>query len=135
METFDHKSATISDKVTVMGELEHALYHCRKSASTKIENEEDELFFQTVARMCLDFRRAYMKKHFPDCPDELWCLGKAVETARQRIYEADEGNTDDLNRIDEIWNVVWSKITGTDLSGCKSCVEDRGAEVESIDEK
>ena len=121
-----HKSASISDKISAVGELEHILYHARKSASVKIEDKELETFFQTVARMTLDFRRRYMKKHFPDCPEELWCLGKAVETARQRIYEADEGDTEDLNDIDAIWNMIWEKITGEDLSGCSNCREDKG---------
>lgn len=121
----DHESKTISDKITATGELEHVLYHARKSASVKLEDEELEIFFQTVARMALDFRRKYMKKHFPDCPDELWCLGKAVETARQRIYEADEGDTEDLNDIDAIWSTVWGKITGKDLSDCAVCKDDK----------
>ena len=121
-----HKSASISDKITCLGELEHALYHARKGASVKIEDEELNVFFQTVARMTLDFRRRYMKKHFPDCPEELWCLGKAIETARQRVYEADEGDSEDLNDVDAIWNMVWGRITGKDLSGCSSCRSDKG---------
>ena len=121
----DHEGKTISDKITAVGELEHALYHARKSASVKVEDEDQVVFFQTVARMCLDFRRRYMKKHFPDCTDELWCLGKAIETARQRIYEADEGDTEDLSDIDAIWSMVWGKIAGKDVSGCSSCKEDR----------
>lgn len=120
-----HKSASIADKVTCLGELEHALYHARKAASVKIEDEDAEVFFQTVARMCLDFRRKYMKKHFPGCPEELWCLGKAIETARQRVYEADEGDTEDLNEIDAIWSMVWGEITHEDLSGCSSCRSDQ----------
>lgn len=67
-----------------------------------------------------------MKKHFPDIPDELWCLGKAVETARQRVYEADEGDTEDLAEIDALWSVIWERITGRDLSGCSNCKEDKG---------
>ena len=127
MEEF-HKSASISDKITVIGDLEHVLYHARKGASVKVEDEELNIFFQTVARMTLDFRRRYMKEHFPDCPEELWCLGKAIETARQRIYEADEGNSEDLNDVDAIWNMVWGRITGKDLSGCSSCRADQNSE-------
>lgn len=93
----------------------------------KIEDKELETLFQTVASMTLDFRRRYMKKHFPDCTEALWCLGKAAEAARQRIYEADEGDTEDLNDIDAIWNMIWEKITGEDLSGCSSCKEDKGS--------
>lgn len=121
-----HRTANISDKITVIGNLEHALYHARKSASVKADNEEDERFFQVVAAMVLDFRRRYMKKHFPDCSEELWCLGKAIETARQRVYEADEGDSEDLNDVDVIWQLIWGKITKKDLSGCSSCKEDKG---------
>lgn len=120
-----HKSASISDKIMACGEVEHALMHARKAASSKIEDKDLEAFFQIVARMCLDFRRKYMKKHFPDCPEELWCLGKAIETARQRVYEADEGDTEDLNEIDAIWILVWNRITGKDLSSCAACREDK----------
>lgn len=69
-----------------------------------------------------------MKKHFPDTPDELWCLGKAVEIARQRVYEADEGDTEDINEVDAIWSYVWGRITGKDLSACSSCREDRAVD-------
>lgn len=124
----DHHSKTISDKITVVGEVEHVLYHARKSASVKIDNPEDEMFFQTIATMALNFRRKYMKKHFPNCPDELWCLGKAVETARQRIYEADECDTEDLREIDDLWLTIWERITGEDLSDCASCKQDRAEE-------
>lgn len=126
-----HKSASISDKITGVGELEHVLYHARKGASVKVEDEELNTFFQTVATMTLDFRRRYMKKHFPDCPEELWCLGKAVETARQRLYEADEGDSEDLNDIDAIWALIWGRICNRDLSACSSCREDKGEELEA----
>ena len=122
-----HKSANISDKVTVIGNLEHIRYHALKGASVKVEDEELNTFFQTVATMTTDFRRRYMKKHFPDCPEELWCLGKAVETARQRLYEADEGDSEDLNDIDAIWALIWGRISGRDLSACSSCREDKNA--------
>lgn len=123
-----HKSASLSDKITVCGNLEHIYYHAKKSAAVKIEDKEAEAFFQTVAAMAQDFRRRYMKKHFPDCPEELWCLGKAVEIARQRIYESDEGDTEDISDIDAIWQMVWERITGQDLSSCSACREDKGYE-------
>lgn len=126
-----HETANISDKITVIGNLEHVLYHARKAASSKVESEEEALFFQSIAKMALDFRRKYMKKHFPDCPEELWCLGKAVETARQRVYEADEGDTEDLRDIDDLWNVVWGRICKRDLSGCHACKEDMEGNTDS----
>lgn len=126
-----HKSASLSDKITVCGNLEHIYYHAKKSAAVKIEDKEAEAFFQTVAAMAQDFRRRYMKKHFPDCPEELWCLGKAVEIARQRIYESDEGDTEDISDIDAIWQMVWERITRQDLSSCSACREDKGEDYET----
>lgn len=120
-----HKTANISDKITALGNIEHILYHARKSASVKVEDVDASTFYQTVARMALDFRRRYMKKHFPDCPEELWCLGKAVEIARQRVYEADEGDTEDLADIDAIWSMIWGEIAHEDLSGCSVCRADK----------
>ena len=40
----DHNSKTISDKVTVVGEVEHALYHARKSASVKADDRDATIF-------------------------------------------------------------------------------------------
>lgn len=130
-----HKSASISDKITVLGNLEHIRYHALKSAAVKMEDGEAEAFFQTVAVMAQDFRRRYMKKHFPNCPEEMWCLGKAVEIARQRIYEADEGDTEDLNDINNLWAYIWGKITGEDLSGCSNCREDTDYIVEKMSDE
>ena len=70
-----------------------------------------------------------MNKYFPNCPDELWCEGKAVEALRQRVYESDEGDAETLKAVDELWALVWGKITGEDLSGCKSCIEDRDEDI------
>ena len=126
-----HKSASLSDKITVIGNLEHVYYHAKKSAAVKIEDEEAEAFFQTVAAMAQDFRRRYMKKHFPDCPEELWCLGKAIEIARQRVYEADKGDSEDLNDVNNLWAYIWGRICKCDLSGCHACKEDMEGEIDS----
>lgn len=123
-----HKTANISDKITVLGLVEHIRDHALKGAGVKMEYKEAEAFFQTAASMAQEFRRKYMKKHFPDCPEELWCLGKAVEAARQRVYEADEGDSEDINEIDSLWQFIWGRISGEDLSGCSACREDSGYE-------
>lgn len=122
----DHDTKALADKITAIGALEHIYFHAKKSASTKVEDEELSAFFQIIASMAKSFRRRYTAKHFPNCPDELWCLGKAVEEARQRIYESDDSDTEDLADIDAIWALIWNRITGVDVSGCSSCKEDRG---------
>lgn len=126
-----HKTANISDKITVLGLVEHIRDHALKGAGVKMDDKEAEAFFQTAASMAQEFRRKYMKKHFPDCPEELWCLGKAVEAARQRVYEADEGDSEDINEIDSLWQFIWERITGEDLSACSACREDKGEDYEA----
>lgn len=124
---FDAKN--VADRITVVGELEHLYYHAKKSASTTA-GTDDEPFHLELAAKTKAFRRAYMSKYFPECPDELWCEGKAVEAMRQRVYEADEGDATDLAMADELWAMVWGQITGLDLYGCASCAEDRESEGE-----
>ena len=127
----DHKSKTLADKITVIGNLEHIYYHAKKSAGV-VEDEDKKEFYLVVAQMAKDFRREYMKRHFPNCPDELWCLVKATETARQRVYESDEGDTEDIAGIDAIWANVMEELTGEDLSDCASCKADKGEEESPI---
>lgn len=124
----DYDSKNLADRITVVGEAEHLYYHAKKSAST-VAGTEQEPFHMVLASKAKKFRRAYMNKYFPNCPDELWCEGKAVEALRQRVYESDEGDAETLKAVDELWALVWGKITGEDLSGCKSCVEDREEDI------
>ena len=128
----DHKSKTVADRITALGELQHAYYHAKKSAGVMVDDPEAEGFFQIIAEECRQFRRDYQAKHFSNCPDELWCLGKAVEEARQRIYESDEGDSEDIRRIDNIWSQVWGRISGLDLSGCVSCADDRAKDEDTL---
>ena len=121
---FDHNQANLADKITVIGNCEHLYYHAKKSASVS-EGTDKEVFHQVLAKKVQDFRRNYMHKYFPNISDEMWCEAKAVEALRQRVYESDEGDADILKAVDELWNLVWSEITGQDMSGCKSCAEDR----------
>lgn len=124
--SFNHRSASLSDKITVLGNLEHVRFHALKSAGVKVDDPELESFFQLVAAEAQSMRRDFQRKHFPECPDELWCLGKAIETVRQRAYECDEGDSEFIRRVDNLWSEIWSLISGEDLSGCKSCEEDKG---------
>lgn len=119
-------NANLSDQITIIGEAEHLLYHALKSASVKA-GTEDEVFFLALAKLAKEFRRNYMKRHFPDTPDELWCALKSVDTLRQRVYEATEYDANELSEVDTLWNMVASKVTGEDLSGCSACREDKNS--------
>lgn len=123
--TFDTKN--IVDRIRLIGELEHLYFHAKMSASVaKQNNDEDmEIFHQTVASKAQRLRREYMTEHFGQMSDELWCEGKVAASLRQVAYETDTGDTEMLAKIDDLVNMVWGKITNQDLSGCKACKEDR----------
>lgn len=120
---FDYDSANLSDQITCIGELEHLYYHAIKAASTL---EEDEaVFYLTLADMVKQFRRDYMREHFPKVEDKDWCILKAVETIRQRVYESSNLSHKDIKEINNIWSMATEHIFGIDMSGCSACAEDR----------
>lgn len=122
--SFDFDKANLADQLTTVGELEHAYFHAIKSASTL--EEADAVFYLTLASMLKDFRRNFMRKHFPKVKETDWCLLKAIETARQRIYESANTSYEDLKEINNLWALVMEHIFEVDLSGCVACIEDRG---------
>ena len=119
---FDFDSANLADQISVIGELEHAYFHAIKSASTV--EEIDAVYYLTVASMIKDFRRDFMREHFPDIKETDWCLLKAIETVRQRVYESSNSSYKDLKQINDLWSLITEHIFGTDMSGCVSCRED-----------
>lgn len=117
----DYKNKNISDRIAVIGELEHIRRHALRSAHV---DEDNEVFYNVVAKRARDLRREYMAKYF-DAPDPLHCLGKATASLRQLVYESDEGDTEMVKKMDALVDMVWGEITGEDLSGCISCKEDK----------
>lgn len=125
-ETFDHASAQLTDKITVVGCCEHLYEHALKTASTL--PEEKAVFYLTIASMIQEFRRDFMKEHFPEVADEDWCQVKAADALRQRVYESSNDSYEDIKRVNEIWSTVMEHVFKVDLSGCSACAEDRSEE-------
>lgn len=121
--TFNFDLANLADQITVIGEAEHAYYHALKSASSL--EEEDAVYYLTVASMIKDFRRCFMREHFPDIKETDWCLLKAIETVRQRVYESSNSSYKDLKQINDLWSLITEHIFRVDMSGCFACREDR----------
>ena len=132
-ETFDHAAAQLTDKITVVGCCEHLYEHALKTASTLPEDKA--VFYLTVASMIQEFRRDFMKEHFPDVPDEDWCQVKAADALRQRVYESSNDSYEDIKRVNEIWSTVMKHVFKVDLSGCSACAEDRSEKEESAERK
>lgn len=120
---FDFDSANLADQITVIGFLEHVYDHACKSAS--VSSKEDAVFYMTIADMAKNFRRRFSSEHFPNIKDEDWCLLKAVEQVRQRVYESAHTSYDDLKAVNDLWSVITEHIFGIDMSGCSSCAGDR----------
>lgn len=121
--TFDFDKANLSDQITVIGNLEHLYMHLLKSASTL---EEDEaVFYLTLAQMVKEYRREFMREHFPSVEERDWCVLKAVETVRQRVYESANTSHKNLKEINDIWGLITEHIFGVDMSGCSACKEDK----------
>lgn len=119
-----YQTLNISDHIRVIGELEHIYSHAQRSKQVTV-GTEDEAFYQVIANKAKALRRKYMRAYFPDCPDELWCLGKASASLRQVVYEADEGNAELIKEADDLVDEIWGKITGEELWGCQSCRGDK----------
>lgn len=122
--TFNHKKTGTSDKIALVGELEHARRHALRSA-VSVENEEKQFFYLTLAKQLQTIRREYMRTHFGQIADSDWCLCKTAACLRQIAYEVFESNSDELKEIDNLVDEIWGKALGEDLSDCEACKDDR----------
>ena len=129
---FNYDTANLADQISVVGFCEHAYDHCCKSAA--VSKKEDAVFYMTIADMVKEYRRNFMKKHFPNVKDEDWCLLKSIEQVKQRVYESAHTSYDDLKGVNDIWSEVTEHIFGVDMSGCTACKEDRkGSHEDSLE--
>lgn len=130
MNNIDHELKNTSDIILLIGEMQHIQRHALRSMVSPNIEEEERVWYAVLAKQAKDARRSLMRKHFPDCPDELWCLGKASASLRQLAYETFTGDIEELSEIEDIVDSIWSKITGQDMTGCRSCASDREEEKE-----
>ena len=129
---FNYDTANLADQISVIGFCEHVYDHCCKSAS--VSTPEDAVFYMTIADMIKSYRRRFSTEHFPDIKDEDWCLLKAIEQVKQRVYESAHTSHKDLKEINDIWSEVTEHIFGVDRSGCMACKEDkRGSHEDSLE--
>lgn len=122
---FDHETASVSDAIRLVGELEHIRAHALRSA-TVAEGTDDEMYYLILAQQAKELRRTYMQDHFPDIDSKLWCLCKSAATLRQIAYEIWGEKAGQLKEIDNIVDSIWGKALNKDLSDCESCRQDKG---------
>lgn len=127
--TFDHKKAGVSDKIRLIGELEHLRAHALRSAvaSWREEDDSESSGYLILAKRAQSLRRDYMREHFGNLKDTDWCLCKAAASLRQVAYEVCEGDVEELREIDDFVDEVWGRALDMDLSDCVVCKEDRNA--------
>lgn len=125
--TFDHEKASVSDKIRMVGELEHARAHALRAAaaSWREDDDSDSIRYILLAKRAQTLRRDYMKKHFGDIKDTDWCLCKSAACIRQIAYEVCEGDIEELKELDDFVDEIWGQALDMDLSDCVACKEDR----------
>ena len=126
--TFNHNKASVSDKIRLISELEHARAHALRAAASVLGERDDDsesTRYILLAKRAQSLRREYMRKHFNGLRDTDWCLCKTAACLRQIAYEVCEGDVEELREIDDFVDEIWGGALGMDLSDCVACVSDR----------
>lgn len=121
---FNHKKASVSDKIAIISELEHIRRHALRSAT--VADKEEEMFYLVTAQQAKDIRRKFMNDNFSEIDSKLWCLCKSAACLRQLAYEVWDTKAEQLKEIDDLVDNIWSKAVNQDLSDCVACKEDKG---------
>lgn len=131
----DHRLKGLQDAVSFVGELEHARRHALRSFDSIERQLQDDALneklleksthYAVIAERCQNIRRAFMEEKFGDVDDEDWCLLKTTAALRQLAYELMPTNASTLHDTELLVDSTWSHALGEDMSGCKSCKEDR----------
>lgn len=126
-ETFNHDKAAAADKIAWIGEAEHAMRHCLRSAAVLAteENKEEAFAFLVWAKQLKDMRRKYMAKWFGDVSPKSWCLCKSAACLRQLSYEIGGDDSEFITEVDNLVDQMWGGAINMDLSDCSNCLEDK----------
>lgn len=125
---FNHDKASVSDKIRLIGELEHGRAHCVRSAASVWREEDDSESIQYLlwAKRFQEIRREYMRKHFGELKENDWCLIKVCASLRQLVYEVCEGDVEELKELEDLVDEITGKALGMDMSNCIACADDKG---------
>lgn len=114
-----HKTLALSDKIRLLGEIEHSRSHCVRSAHVA-EDEEQKFFYQVKATQAQKLRRKVQDKWLKT--GELdWCIVKSSATLKQLNNEILSEDLDLFSEIESFSDELLSHALGEDLSGCQSC--------------
>ena len=124
-ENFDHAKAGVGDRIAAISEMEHLRRHALRSAISSEEGSELAFNCLVWAKQLQDMRREYMRKHFGEIDDKLWCMCKSAACLRQLAYEVDGDDANFLKEVDNLVDDIWGTAVNKDLSDCESCRADR----------
>lgn len=124
-ENFDHAKAGVGDRIAAISEMEHLRRHALRSAISSEEGSELAFSCLVWAKQLQDMRREYMRKHFGEINDKLWCMCKSAACLRQLAYEVDGDDVNFLKEVDNLVDDIWGTAVNKDLSNCESCRSDR----------
>lgn len=124
-ENFDHAKAGVGDRIATVGEMEHLRRHALRSAISSEEGSELAFNCLVWAKQLQDMRREYMRKHFGEIDDKLWCMCKSSACLRQLAYEVDGDDINFLKEVDNLVDDIWGTAVSKDLSDCETCRSDR----------
>lgn len=124
-ENFDHAKAGVGDRIAAVGEMEHLRRHALRSAVSSEEGSELAFSCLVWAKQLQDMRREYMRKHFGEIDDKLWCMCKSAACLRQLAYEVDGDDVNFLKEVDNLVDDIWGTAVNKDLSDCEACRSDR----------
>lgn len=124
-ENFDHAKAGVGDRIAAVGEMEHLRRHALRSAISSEEGSELAFSCLVWAKQLQDMRREYMRKHFGEIDDKLWCMCKSAACLRQLAYEVDGDDINLLKEVDNLVDDIWGTAVNKDLSDCETCRADR----------
>ena len=124
-ENFDHAKAGVGDRIAAVGEMEHLRRHALRSAVSSEEGSELAFSCLVWGKQLQDMRREYMRKHFGEIDDKLWCMCKSAACLRQLAYEVDGDDANFLKEVDNLVDDIWGTAVNKDLSDCESCRADR----------
>ena len=124
-ENFDHAKAGVGDRIAAISEMEHLRRHALRSAISSEEGSELAFNCLVWAKQLQDMRREYMRKHFGEIDDKLWCMCKSAACLRQLAYEVDGDDANFLKEVDNLVDDICGTAVNKDLSDCESCRADR----------
>lgn len=118
-----HDKLAISDKITLLGELEHDRHHLLRSAHVATDKERAFRYF-VKAHQARELRRKVQQRWLDT--DELdWCVVKSSARLKWLNEEIADNDMELFNEIENFADDLLSFALNTDLSGCKSCNDDK----------